>query len=49
MGNFKAQKTQCLEASHPRRPFRLDVKLTVLEDEFRMAVARSVGIVKLIG
>src|SRR5258707_15282915 len=24
MGSFEARKTQCLEASHPRRPFWLD-------------------------
>src|SRR5258708_2087782 len=26
MGSFEARKTQCLEASHPRRPFWLDAQ-----------------------
>src|SRR5258708_13594593 len=49
MGSFKARKTQCLEASHPPRPFKQTLHLTVLNDESRVATISRVASRALVG
>jgi hypothetical protein len=51
MRSFKAPKTQCLEASHPRRPFTLDAQThfpalpdehSALAAQFRYVIVRPI-------